>query len=33
LLQTIDGNLYIVGNDGPGDPLSYGNTPSGSLCV
>ena len=31
VLKTIDGNLYIVGNDGPGDPLGYGNVHSGTL--
>ena len=31
VLRTLDGNLYIVGNDGAGDALSYGNTHSGSL--
>ena len=31
MLRTLDGNLYIVGNDGPGDALSYGNTHSGTL--
>jgi len=31
VLRTIDGNLYIAGNDGPGDPLSCGNTHSGTL--
>ena len=31
VLRTLDGNLYIVGNDGPGNPLSYANTHSGAL--
>ena len=31
VVRTLDGNLYIVGNDGPGDPLSYSNTHSGTL--
>ena len=31
VLRTLDGNLYIVGNDGPGKALEYGNTHSGTL--
>lgn len=31
VMRTLNGNLYIVGNDGPGDALSYGNTHSGTL--
>ena len=31
VLRSLDGNLFIVGNDGPGDALSYGNTHSGTL--
>lgn len=30
-LKTVGKNLYIVGNDGPGDPLSDANTHSGTL--
>ena len=31
LLRTVGGHLFIVGNDGPGDPLSIGHTHSGTL--
>lgn len=31
VLRTVDGNLFIVGNDGPGDPVSFGITRSGTL--
>jgi hypothetical protein len=31
VLRTHNGNLYIVGNDGPKDALNFGNTHSGTL--
>ena len=31
VVRTIDGALYIAGQDGPGDPLSLGNVYSGTL--